>query len=229
MRRGDLLRARCWFVHATAFFPPERGPKATMLPVTNVSLSHAKLTGISNFLCAVCIAAMQHRPLPNRPVNLYIITRDCRAIQPGGTTRMIRIMYRTIANEKVVLSRAKMPEATARKTGFGALAVFAKHVVNSVRHTLERTSIARELSALNDRELADIGLRRGDIAAVAELSVTAPRPRPGGRVRRAWSMTCWSPRSPCGTSAAPPTARSTRSTTGCSPTSASPGRRSATW
>ena len=84
-------------------------------------------------------------------------------------------MYRTIANEKVVLGRAEMPEATARKTGFGALAVFAKHVINSVRHTLERTSIARELSALNDRELADIGLSRGDITAVAERSVTAPK------------------------------------------------------
>ena len=60
-------------------------------------------------------------------------------------------MYRTIANEKVVLGRAEMPEATARKTGFGALAVFAKHVINSVRHTLERASIVRELAALNDR------------------------------------------------------------------------------
>ena len=68
---------------------------------------------------------------------------------------MTRIMYRTIANEKVVLGRAEMPEATARKTGFGALAVFAKHVINSVRYTLEGTSIARELAALNDRELAD--------------------------------------------------------------------------
>lgn len=84
-------------------------------------------------------------------------------------------MYRTIANEKVVLGRAEMPEATARKTGFGALGVFAKHVMNSVRHTLEGTSIARELSALNDRELADIGLTRGDIPAVAWKSVTAPK------------------------------------------------------
>ena len=84
-------------------------------------------------------------------------------------------MYRTIANEKVVLGRAEMPEATARKTGFGALAVFAKHVINFVRHTLERASIVRELAALNDRELADIGLSRGDIPAVAERSVTAPK------------------------------------------------------
>ena len=88
---------------------------------------------------------------------------------------MTEIMYRTIANEKVVLGRAEMPEATARKTGFGALAVFAKHVINSVRHTLEGASIARELSALNDRELADIGLARGDIPAVAWRSVTAPK------------------------------------------------------
>jgi uncharacterized protein YjiS (DUF1127 family) len=84
-------------------------------------------------------------------------------------------MYRTTANEKVVLGRAEMPEVTTRKTGFGALAVFAKHVTNSVRHTLEFTSIARQLAALNDRELADIGLTRGDIPAVAARSVTAPK------------------------------------------------------
>ena len=83
-------------------------------------------------------------------------------------------MYRTIANEKVVLGRAEMPEATARKTGLGALTVFASHVINSVRRTLELASIARELSALNDRELADIGLTRGEIPAVAARSVTAP-------------------------------------------------------
>ena len=83
-------------------------------------------------------------------------------------------MYRTIANEKVVLGRAEMPEATPRKTGFGALAVFAQQVTNSVRRTLELASISRELSALNDRELADIGLSRGEIPAVAARSVTAP-------------------------------------------------------
>lgn len=87
---------------------------------------------------------------------------------------MVRIMYRTTGNEKVVLGRADMPEVTARKTGFGALGVFAKHVVNSVRRTLERTAIARQLTALNDRELADIGLTRADIPAVADRSVTVP-------------------------------------------------------
>ena len=87
---------------------------------------------------------------------------------------MTEIMYRTTANEKVVLGRANMPAATARETGFGALAVFTKRVVNSVRHILERAAIARELSALTDRELADVGLTRADIPAVAEKSVTAP-------------------------------------------------------
>ena len=87
---------------------------------------------------------------------------------------MTEIMYRTIGNEKVVLGRATMPEAATRKIGFGALAVFAKQVVTSVRHLLERDAIARELAALNDRELADIGIHRGDILAVAERSVTVP-------------------------------------------------------
>jgi uncharacterized protein YjiS (DUF1127 family) len=84
------------------------------------------------------------------------------------------IMYRTIINEKVELGRADMPEATTRKTGFGALAVFAKQVATSVRHLLERNAIARELAALSDRELADIGLHRGDIPAVAAQSATVP-------------------------------------------------------
>ena len=87
---------------------------------------------------------------------------------------MTRIMYRTTGNEKVALSRADMPEATARNIGFGAFALFAKRAVNALRHTLERTAIARELAALNDRELNDIGLTRADIPAVAEQSVTVP-------------------------------------------------------
>lgn len=87
---------------------------------------------------------------------------------------MTEIMYRTTGNEKVVLGRASAPEATARETGFGALAVFAKRIVNSVRRTVELSAIARELAALNDRELADIGLDRADIPAVAQRSVTVP-------------------------------------------------------
>ncbi|MGH6893168.1 MAG: DUF1127 domain-containing protein [Dongiaceae bacterium] len=87
---------------------------------------------------------------------------------------MVKIMDRMTGNEKVVLGRAGMPVANTHKTGFGALEVFAKRVVNSVRRTLERTAIARELSALNDRELADIGLTRADIPAVAEKSVRVP-------------------------------------------------------
>ncbi|HWA50860.1 MAG TPA: DUF1127 domain-containing protein [Dongiaceae bacterium] len=69
------------------------------------------------------------------------------------------------------LGRANAPEVSARKTGFAALGVFANRLVNSVRRTLERAAIARELSALDDRELSDIGLGRGDIMAVAEASV----------------------------------------------------------
>lgn len=80
-------------------------------------------------------------------------------------------MYRTIGNEKVELGRAHSPEASIRKTGFAAIGVFAKRSVNSVRRALERAAIARELSALDDRELSDIGLGRSDIDAVARNSV----------------------------------------------------------
>src|SRR5262247_1985471 len=87
---------------------------------------------------------------------------------------MTRIMYRTTAIEKVVLGRAEMPAANTRKIGFGALATFAARAVNAVRRVVERTAIARELAALSDHELADIGLLRGDIPAVATKSVTVP-------------------------------------------------------
>ncbi len=81
-------------------------------------------------------------------------------------------MYRTIGNEKVALNRANAADVATRETGFAALGLFAKRVVNSVRRTFERAAIARELAALDDRELSDIGLGRGDIARVAEASVT---------------------------------------------------------
>lgn len=85
-------------------------------------------------------------------------------------------MYRTIGNEKVALGRANSPEAATRETGFAALGLFAKHAVNSVRRFMERAAIARELSALDDRELSDIGLGRGDIDAVAQASVVNDGP-----------------------------------------------------
>lgn len=88
-------------------------------------------------------------------------------------------MYRTNENEKVALTRANTPDLAARKTGFAAIGTFAKRVVNSVRGSFERTAIARELSALDDRELADIGLSRADIPAVAASSVAKGRQGPG--------------------------------------------------
>lgn len=88
-------------------------------------------------------------------------------------------MYRTNENEKVALTRANMPDVAARKTGFAAIGTFAKRVVNSVRATLERTAIARQLTALGDRELADIGLTRSDIPAVAAASSAKPGQEPG--------------------------------------------------
>jgi uncharacterized protein YjiS (DUF1127 family) len=111
---------------------------------------------------------MQQIPCHGEPLIPTLSLVIARAIQPRRKDRMIRIMYRKNVNEKVVLSRATMPEATARKIGFGALPVFAKQVVNSVRATLERASVARELSALSDRELSDIGLARADIPAVVD-------------------------------------------------------------
>lgn len=88
-------------------------------------------------------------------------------------------MYRTTGNEKMALNRANASEVAVRETGFAALALFAKRAVNSVRRTFERAAIARELFALDDRELADIGLTRADIDRVAETSVAATSQEPG--------------------------------------------------
>lgn len=76
------------------------------------------------------------------------------------------MMYRTIGNEKVELSRASKPEVTA-KTGLAAISLFAKRVAKAVRQILERRAIERELGELDDRSLNDLGLHRGDIRFVA--------------------------------------------------------------
>ena len=117
---------------------------------------------------------MQHRPSKIDPLISTFLLVITGQYGPAETNRMTKIMYRTTANEKVALGRANEPATTTRETGFGALTVFAKRVVSIVRRQVEFAAIQRELAALNDRELADVGLTRADIPGVAEKSVTVP-------------------------------------------------------
>ena len=70
-------------------------------------------------------------------------------------------------NEKVALS-------VARETGFAALNRFGAVLVNSTRRHFKRAAIERELSRLDNRMLADLGLNRSEIGSVAEQAVAVP-------------------------------------------------------
>jgi uncharacterized protein YjiS (DUF1127 family) len=78
----------------------------------------------------------------------------------------VRTMYRMI-NEKAAAS-------VAHETGFAALSRFGNVLANSVRRHFKRTAIERELSRLDNRMLADLGLGRSDIGAVAQQAVAVP-------------------------------------------------------
>jgi len=70
-------------------------------------------------------------------------------------------------NEKVALG-------VARETGLAALNRFGTVLVNSARRHFKRAAIERELSRLDTRMLADLGLTRSEISVVAEQAVTVP-------------------------------------------------------
>lgn len=90
-------------------------------------------------------------------------------------------MSRLIDKEKVTLSRA-LPAAVARWDGAGALARLVRAATRSVRRSLRRAAIERELRLLDDRTLADIGIQRWDIDAVADRAAgEAPDAGPGFR------------------------------------------------
>jgi uncharacterized protein YjiS (DUF1127 family) len=80
-------------------------------------------------------------------------------------------MYRMMTNEKVAGSVALAPTVTTRVTGTSAISNFARAVVNSARRVLTRASVAQELSLLDDRMLADIGVNRAEIGRVASKAI----------------------------------------------------------
>jgi len=80
-------------------------------------------------------------------------------------------MYRMMTNEKVAGSVANAPTLTTRVTGTSAIGDFARTVVNSARRALTRAAVAHELSLLDNRMLADIGVNRAEIGRVADKAI----------------------------------------------------------
>jgi len=85
-------------------------------------------------------------------------------------------MTRFTENEKVTLRRAMTPAATTRTEVFGRLATAGRILAEMLRRRLRRAAALRELSALDDRMLADIGLNRSEIDAAATHSAGPERP-----------------------------------------------------
>ena len=86
-------------------------------------------------------------------------------------------MTRFTENEKAMLSRAMLPAGVAASadsvaSAFGAL-------LAAIRRPFRHASIVRELTRLDDRMLADIGVRRWDIDTVADKAATAEGPSLG--------------------------------------------------
>jgi uncharacterized protein YjiS (DUF1127 family) len=114
---------------------------------------------------------MQHCPCLGAglsPIFRHVESDGNRAV---ADNRMSEIMYRMTLNQNVALDRAFSPFTTTRETGLAAAARFGRVLVNSVRSYLKRTAIETELSRLDGRMLADIGLTRSQIGSVAAAAV----------------------------------------------------------
>jgi len=83
-------------------------------------------------------------------------------------------MTRFTENEKVMLSRAKMPATVT--TDVDTVGAAFGGLVEAVRRPFRHASIVRELTQLDDRMLADIGVPRWDIDTVANNAATAAAP-----------------------------------------------------
>lgn len=64
-----------------------------------------------------------------------------------------------------------------------AVANFAGAIAGAITKWHKRNKAIRELSALSDHLLKDIGISRGEIRAVVDAMLTAPEPRRAARPR----------------------------------------------
>jgi uncharacterized protein YjiS (DUF1127 family) len=85
-----------------------------------------------------------------------------------------KIMNRITWNEKMELSQAVTPAGDHHAIGLKAVGHFGRQVAGALRRSLTRMAIERELSALDDRSLADIGVIRANIGAVAAQAAGEP-------------------------------------------------------
>ena len=74
-------------------------------------------------------------------------------------------MNRIVSNEKVVSTASSV--APSREIGLPAFARFGRALVSTAKRVYVRTQLENELYGLDDRSLADIGVSRGMIPAVA--------------------------------------------------------------
>ena len=73
--------------------------------------------------------------------------------------------------------------ASAITGPIGAVANFAGAIAGAITKWHKRNKAIRELSALSDHLLKDIGISRGEIRAVVDAMLTAPEPRHAARPR----------------------------------------------
>jgi uncharacterized protein YjiS (DUF1127 family) len=78
--------------------------------------------------------------------------------------------------EKAMVDRATMPVPSASVDGFARIAAFGRAIAAHWRHAARKHQVQQELALLNERMLADIGLTRGDVETIAELTAQAYAP-----------------------------------------------------
>jgi uncharacterized protein YjiS (DUF1127 family) len=72
--------------------------------------------------------------------------------------------------EKAMIGRAKAQSRPAARTGFARIAAFGRALAGRYTHAAVKAQVVRDLARLSDRMLADVGLNRGDVEAVAILT-----------------------------------------------------------
>lgn len=78
--------------------------------------------------------------------------------------------------KNAMADRATMPVPSAPVDGFARIAAVGRALAAHWRHAARKRQVLQELAQLNERLLADVGLTRGDVETVAELTAQAYAP-----------------------------------------------------